>query len=60
MSIPKRPEERRRPRSLSLSDLEMGRSTSAAESAGIPWVDFVRGAIVKACERAEKPSKGSK
>jgi hypothetical protein len=60
MSIPKRPEERRRPRSLSLSDLEMGRSTSAAESAGIPWVDFVRGAIVKACERVEKPSKVSK
>ena len=60
MSIAKRPEERRRPRSLSLSDLEMARSVSAAESAGLPWVDYVRGAIVKACERVEKLSRVSK
>lgn len=53
MSIAKRPEERRRPRSLSLSDQEMGRSQAAARSAGLPWVDFVRDAIATACKRVE-------
>lgn len=54
MAIRKRDEERRRPRSLSLSDLEMIRSQQAAQGAGLPWVDFVRQAIATACARIER------
>lgn len=57
MSIAKRPEERRRPRSLSLSDLEMDRSKEAAESEDLPWVDFVRDAIAAACNKAERKAR---
>jgi hypothetical protein len=54
MSIAKLPEERRRPRSLSLSDMEMIRSQDAASLAKLPWVDFVRAAIVAACDRQDR------
>lgn len=54
MSIKKSSEELRRPRSLSLSDLEMARSKDAAKASDLPWVDFVRQAIARACQRVEK------
>ena len=57
MSIAKLPEERRRPRSLSLSDIEMNRSKAAAESEATPWVDFVRDAIASACNKAERKAR---
>ena len=53
MSKKLEPEERRRPRSLSLSDMEMIRSQEAASEAKLQWVDFVRGAISKECGRVE-------
>jgi hypothetical protein len=60
MSIAKRPEERRRPRSLSLSDTEMSRSRVAATSADLPWVDFIRAAIVAACDRQDRKAQKGK
>lgn len=42
MTIAKRPQERRRPRSLSLSDQEFARFQGAAKRSGLPWPDYVR------------------
>ena len=46
-------DQRRKPRSLSLSDMEYSRTQAAARRAGLPWVRFMRDALATACERAE-------
>jgi hypothetical protein len=46
-------DQRRKPRSLSLSDVEYSRTQAAARRAGKKWVKFMRDALATACERAE-------
>ena len=46
-------DQRRKPHSLSLSDVEYSRTQAAARRAGLPWVKFMRDAQAVACERAE-------
>jgi hypothetical protein len=46
-------DQRRKPRSLSLSDMEHDRAQAAARREGKKWVKFMRDSLATACERAE-------
>ena len=50
-------DQRRKPRSLSLSDMEYSRTQAAARRAGLPWARFMRAAVSNLCDKFEaKPA----
>jgi len=50
-------DQRRKPRSLSLSDVEYSRTQAEARRAGLPWARFMRETAFNLCDKVEaKPA----